>query len=147
MTPPPFPCEPVVYRVYANELFFCPFLLTSVSPFAQVSSLVRGLTYPGLRDGPGTANRPPILGVRDRVCFVAHRHQEETASAMRQRQDDGVSASKVNGHEVRMVAKTVKYLLLQGYEPDQVRVHAQPEAWGRLVGAPSISSVGKSLDT
>lgn len=39
---------------------------------------------------------------------------------MRQRQDDGVSVSKVNRYEVRMVAKTVKYLLLQGYEPDQV---------------------------
>lgn len=87
----------------------------------QVSALVRGLTYPGLRDGPRTAGRPPILGVRDRVCFVAHNHQEETASSMRQRQNDGVSASKVNGYEVQMVAKTVKYLLLQGYEPDQVR--------------------------
>lgn len=55
------------------------------------------------------------------MCFVAHHHQEDSASSMRQRQDDGVSASKVNGYEVRMVANTVKYLLLQGYEPDQVR--------------------------
>lgn len=54
------------------------------------------------------------------MCFVAHNYQEETASSMRQRQDDGVSASKINGYEVRMVAKTVKYLLLQGYQPDQV---------------------------
>ncbi len=42
---------------------------------------------------------------------------------MRQRQDDGMTASKVNGYEVRMVAKTVRYLLLQGYKPDQVRCH------------------------
>ena len=99
-----------------------PFLVTPAQPpSSQVSALVRGLTYPSLRDGPGTAGRPPILGVRDRVCFVAHNHQEDTASSMRQRQDDGVSASKVNGYEVRMVAKTVKHLLLQGYEPDQVR--------------------------
>ncbi|CAM9360644.1 unnamed protein product [Ectocarpus sp. 12 AP-2014] len=88
----------------------------------EISALVKGLTYPGLRDGPGTANRPPVLGIRDRVCFVGHHHNEESAVSMRQRQDDGVSVSKVNGYEVRMVAKTVKYLLLQGYEPDQIVV-------------------------
>ncbi|CAN0163486.1 unnamed protein product, partial [Ectocarpus sp. 4 AP-2014] len=88
----------------------------------EISALVKGLTYPGLRDGPGTANRPPVLGIRDRVCFVGHNHNEESAASMRQRQDDGVSVSKVNGYEVRMVAKTVKYLLLQGYEPDQIVV-------------------------
>ena len=38
---------------------------------------------------------------------------------MRQRQDNGGTASKVNGYEIRMV-KTVWYLLLQGYQPDQV---------------------------
>lgn len=54
------------------------------------------------------------------MCFVAHRNKEETASRVKQQQDDGVSASKVNTFEVRMVAKTVKYLLLQGYKPDQV---------------------------
>ncbi|CAM9548526.1 unnamed protein product, partial [Hapterophycus canaliculatus] len=88
----------------------------------EVSALVKGLTYPGLRNGPKTANRPPILGVRDRVCFVAHRNTEESAASMRQRQDDGTTASKINGYEVRMVAKTVTYLLLQGYKPEQIVV-------------------------
>lgn len=82
---------------------------------------MNGLTYPGLRDGPGTLGRPGILGVRDRVCFVAHNHTEDTASAMRQRQDDGMSASKTNGYEIKMVVKTVGHLLLQGYRPDQAR--------------------------
>lgn len=89
--------------------------------FTQVSALVRGLTYPGLRDGPGTLSRPGLLGVRDIVCFVAHHHAEETATSMRQRQEEADSASKVNRYEVAMVAKTARYLLLQGYEPGEVR--------------------------
>ncbi|CAN0512661.1 unnamed protein product, partial [Laminaria digitata] len=86
----------------------------------KISALVRGLTYPGLRDGPQTLGRPGVRGIRDRVCFVAHNHKEDTAASLRQRQDDGGTASKVNRYEVGMVAKTVRYLLLQGYEPDQV---------------------------
>ena len=39
---------------------------------------------------------------------------------MSKRQDDGGTASKVNRYEVDMVVKTVRYLLLQGYDPDQV---------------------------
>lgn len=81
---------------------------------------MKGLTYPGLRDGPGTIGRPRIRGLRDRVCFVAHNHREEDSSTMRQRQDDGLSASKVNRYEIAMVAKTVRYLELQGYSPDKV---------------------------
>lgn len=54
---------------------------------------------------------------------------------MRQRQDDGMTASKVNGYEVRMVAKTVKYLLLQGYKPDQVRCRIERGSVLRLVVA------------
>lgn len=40
---------------------------------------------------------------------------------MRQQQDAGVSASKVNRYEIEMVVKTVGHLLLQGYRPDQAR--------------------------
>lgn len=41
--------------------------------------------------------------------------------ALRDRQDDdGGTASKANLYEAQMVAKTVEYLLLQGYQPDQV---------------------------
>lgn len=101
----------------------------------KISALVRGLTYPGLRDGPGTSGRPGILGVRDHVCFVAHKHQEDTAASTSQRQqDDGGTASKVNQYEVDMVVKTVRYLLLQGYEPDQVIVCPCSVEFGSLCG-------------
>lgn len=87
----------------------------------QVSALVRGLTYPELRNGPKTFNRPGILGLRDRVCFVPHDRKEATASIM-QRQDEGSTGSKSNKFEVEMVVKTTRHLLLQGYKPDQARI-------------------------
>lgn len=90
---------------------------------SQISALTKGLTYPGLRNGPRTLSRPHLRGVRDRLCFVAHNRAEETAASMRQRQDEAGGASKVNRFEVAMAAKTAGYLLLQGYEPDQVRQH------------------------
>lgn len=55
------------------------------------------------------------------MCFVVHNHAEEVATSMRQRQEEAGSASKVNCYEVAMVAKTAEYLMLQGYEPDQVK--------------------------
>lgn len=54
------------------------------------------------------------------MCFVAHRNKETTVATKQWRKVSEVSASKTNPFEVRMVVKTVRYLLLQGYEPDQV---------------------------
>ncbi|CAN0395932.1 unnamed protein product, partial [Scytosiphon promiscuus] len=88
-------------------------------PF-EISALVRGLAYPGLRDAPGTADWPPIRGIRDRVCFITHSNRETTAASKTQRKNNESSAPRINQFEVRMVAKTIRYLLLQGYEPDQV---------------------------
>jgi hypothetical protein len=87
-----------------------------------VSALVRGMTYPGLRDAPSTAVAPPVRGLRDRVCFVSHTHAEATAgSAIAQRQDGG-TASKVNEYEADMVVATALYLLQQGYAKEQLVV-------------------------
>ncbi|CAN0445530.1 unnamed protein product, partial [Discosporangium mesarthrocarpum] len=74
---------------------------------------------PQLRDGPKTCNRPSLRGIRDRVVFVVHNQAEQGCAALRQRQDDIGSNSKINNHEVDMVECTVRYLLLQGYEADQ----------------------------
>ena len=63
------------------------------------------------------------------MCFVAHNHKEDTAVSMRQRQDNGGTASKVNGYEIRMVIKTVWYLLSQGHQPDQVITFPASPVW------------------
>ncbi|CAM9119239.1 unnamed protein product, partial [Hapterophycus canaliculatus] len=91
--------------------------------FQQISALVKGLAYSGLGDAPGTENRPPIRGIRNRVCFVAHSNKETTVvSKLRRKTNNELSAPKVNQFEVGMVVKTIKYLLLQGYESDQILI-------------------------
>jgi superfamily I DNA and/or RNA helicase len=89
----------------------------------EVSALVRGMTYPDLRDAPSTTTRPAVAGLRSRLVFVHHTHAEAApGSAVAQRQEAG-AASKVNEHEARMVVATVKYLLQQGvYAPEQIVV-------------------------
>ncbi|CAM9620630.1 unnamed protein product [Choristocarpus tenellus] len=89
----------------------------------EVSKLVKDLTYPQLRDGPSTSNRPQLKGIRDRVCFVAHNEAEEGRETLRQRQDHDGTTSKINLHEVQMIQRTVRHLLLQGYRPDQVTLY------------------------
>jgi superfamily I DNA and/or RNA helicase len=90
---------------------------------SEVSALVRGMTYPELRDAPATTTRPPVSGLRSRLVFVPHSCAEAAAgSAVAQRQEEG-AASKVNEHEASMVVATVKYLLQQGvYVPEQIVV-------------------------
>jgi superfamily I DNA and/or RNA helicase len=89
----------------------------------EVSALIRGMTYPELRDAPSTTTRPAVVGLRSRLVFVPHSCAEAAAgSAVAQRQEAG-AASKVNEHEARMVVATVKYLLQQGvYKPEQIVV-------------------------
>ncbi len=99
----------------------------------QLSALLRN-TYPHLRDHPSVEQRPPPRGLRSRLIFVDHKHPEEAEAAAQAARGSaagrkarwgrgmGDSASKVNVHEVGMVAATVRYLLQQGYGPEQLVV-------------------------
>jgi superfamily I DNA and/or RNA helicase len=87
----------------------------------EVSAIVRGLAYPALRDAPLTSTRPPVAGLRNRLVFVPHTHAETTAASAGSAA--GGAAARVNVHEARMVAATVRYLLQQGvYKADQIVV-------------------------
>jgi AAA domain len=76
-----------------------------------VSALVRGMTYPALRDSPNTAVAPPVRGLRDRVCFVSHTHAEAAAGSTIAQRQEGGTASKVNEYEADMIVATALYLL------------------------------------
>ncbi|KAK4141737.1 helicase required for RNAi-mediated heterochromatin assembly 1 [Dichotomopilus funicola] len=94
----------------------------------ELSQFARKLTYPNLLDGPNTANRPAILGLRDRVIFLHHTRPEDIDTQLRDRRDHtaaantdpGIKASKRNQFEAEMVLRTVRYLFQQGYAPDEV---------------------------
>jgi hypothetical protein len=86
----------------------------------EISRFPRELTYPDLLDGPGTSGRPPVRGVRDRVVFMNHTKMEDTDSAIRDRRDPTVKASKKNIFEAEMILRCVKYFGQQGYSSNQI---------------------------
>ncbi|KAK8091502.1 ATPase [Apiospora hydei] len=81
----------------------------------SISLFPRALTYPGLLDGPQTADRPSILGLQDRVVFFNHEQPETTNSSVADKRDPTVKASKENQFEAQMVVGIVRYLAQQGY--------------------------------
>ncbi|KAI6815896.1 P-loop containing nucleoside triphosphate hydrolase protein [Hortaea werneckii] len=87
----------------------------------EISSLVRHLGYPSLRDAPSTLKREPVRGIDSRVVFIDHRKPERAASQIADRRDQGATVSKQNQWEVAMVLKIVRYMAQQGYgTSDQV---------------------------
>ncbi|GAO16373.1 hypothetical protein UVI_02049720 [Ustilaginoidea virens] len=79
----------------------------------DISHFTRRLAYEHLQDHPKTSERQKIRGLKGRVIFVHHEHQEDKLS------DGGESArgeSKKNLFEAKMVLKTVRYLGQQGYK-------------------------------
>ncbi|KAK8123367.1 hypothetical protein PG999_003285 [Apiospora kogelbergensis] len=72
----------------------------------SISLFPRALTYPGLLDGPKTAERPSILGLQDQVT---------TLESLADNRDPTDKASKQNQFEAEMVVGLVKYLAQQGY--------------------------------
>ena len=81
----------------------------------EVAAPVRALTYPSLRDGPGTTGRGSITGLQPgRVAFMVTHAWPEGADVA-----EGVasaeSASKINVPEAEMVVASLRYMLQQGY--------------------------------
>ncbi|KAF2837532.1 P-loop containing nucleoside triphosphate hydrolase protein [Patellaria atrata CBS 101060] len=88
----------------------------------EISSLIRHLTYPDLKDAPTTMNRPPVRGLQDRVVFFNHNHPEDNMANLNDRRDEGAKVSKRNHFEGNMVLKCVRYLAQQGYGTDKLVV-------------------------
>jgi len=88
----------------------------------EVSAFVRYLTYPDLTDGPGTASRPPIRGLQNKIVFINHNHPEDDDSSLFDPKYIGATTSKRNKFEADMVVKIVKYLRQQGYSSSEITV-------------------------
>ncbi|KAH6662622.1 ATPase [Plectosphaerella plurivora] len=88
----------------------------------EISSLVREMTYPDLKDDDKTLTRPKIRGIVGRLVFINHDKAEVDANELKDRRDVGLTSSKSNKHEARMVLKMVKYLGQQGYKTDNIVV-------------------------
>ncbi|OAD02352.1 hypothetical protein MUCCIDRAFT_143979 [Mucor lusitanicus CBS 277.49] len=80
----------------------------------EIRSLINPIYKdPPLMDHPDVASYPPILGMDQSLFFLAHNEDETNMSE---------SASKVNEHEAKMAAKLAVYLLLQGYQPEEITI-------------------------
>ncbi|KAF9223028.1 P-loop containing nucleoside triphosphate hydrolase protein [Gyrodon lividus] len=86
----------------------------------EISALVRGLTYPGLTDAPGTKNRDNIRGIQGNIVFMDHTYSEDDEKRISDRGDAGSPSSKQNQFEVNMVLKIVRYLTQQGYGSENI---------------------------
>lgn len=70
--------------------------------------------YPHLQDHPSVLKHPVVRGVGHNLFFVDHTQQEDARA--------GEGRSKSNKHEAQFVSRLVKYMLQQGYSPDQITV-------------------------
>ncbi|KAI8977492.1 RNA helicase [Mycotypha africana] len=68
---------------------------------------------PPLKDHPQVLSYPPIRGMDQSLFFLAHNEEETTISE---------SASKVNEHEAKFTAKLCVYLMLQGYQAEDITI-------------------------
>lgn len=80
----------------------------------EISQLMRHVhLYPNLKDHSSVLTFEDIMGIDGNICFIDHRYSEEQS---------GDSTSYTNSHETRFLACLCKYLLNQGYTPDQITV-------------------------
>ena len=80
----------------------------------EISMLLRHEhLYPNLKDHASVSFYEDIKGIDSNICFIEHSYSEEQSSD---------STSYTNRHETRFIAHLCKYLLKQGYRPDQITV-------------------------
>ncbi|KJK78565.1 hypothetical protein H634G_06263 [Metarhizium anisopliae BRIP 53293] len=85
----------------------------NMSIHPEISHFVRRLAYEHLENNPKTLEREKVRGLKGRVIFVHHEHQEEKLADVADRQP---GESKRNAFEAEMVLKMVRYLSQQGYK-------------------------------
>lgn len=88
----------------------------------EISSIIKELTYPHLKDAKSTLKRKDLLGFTQNVLFVNHSVPETDFIQMKELKDNGSKSSKQNEFEAQMILKCVRYLVQQGYGSDDIVV-------------------------
>ena len=79
-----------------------------------VSALI-GSIYPQLKDHEKVLEYPDVKGTNANVFFFDHNHPEDG-------DNNDESSSKINEFEAQMVVAFARYLLLQGYGPEDITI-------------------------
>ena len=84
----------------------------------SIAELVRSTLYPNLQDHASVHDYPEVEGMRDRLFWLDHDHDEDTSAI-----GSAHSLSKSNEWEVEMTAALVSHLIRQGvYQSEDIAV-------------------------
>ncbi|KRT83391.1 hypothetical protein AMK59_4486, partial [Oryctes borbonicus] len=80
----------------------------------EIAKLIAPNIYPHLQNHKSVHDFPPVRGIDRCLYFITHKYPEE----------ESADQSKSNVHEVRFLLRLAKYLLLNGYEPEDITIIA-----------------------
>lgn len=81
----------------------------------EISAIIRSQTYPSLQDHFSVKEYPAVKGVKENLLFIDHSVQEDGA-------ENEESTTRSNDYEADMCIEMVRFLLLQGYQSNQIVV-------------------------
>ncbi|KAL1846495.1 hypothetical protein VTK73DRAFT_279 [Phialemonium thermophilum] len=111
-------------RPFADHTPALPYstLLTQRRMHPDIARLVRETLYPDLEDAVAVARYPPVAGMRQRLFWLHHEHEEQGRNSSGSG-DDPTSTSVSNEWEAAMALELVAYLTRQGaYKPGDIAV-------------------------
>jgi len=83
-----------------------------------IADLLRFTLYPKLRDAGCVFDYPPVRGFSKNLHFFSHSNHENTDTG-----EQSVSTNSFkNTFEAKMIVELVRYLVKQGYKPNQIAV-------------------------
>lgn len=80
----------------------------------KICDLIRPVIYPDLKDDLSVMDRTRIVGVEKDLYFIDHRNEEQTLG----------ETSKKNDFESVYCIKLARYLILNGYKPENITILA-----------------------
>lgn len=84
----------------------------------SIAQLVRKTLYPHLEDAPSVSQYPEVNGMRKRLFWLDHHHQEGNSS-----KNDALGTSHWNSYEVEMTIALVNHLVRQGtYKSGEIAI-------------------------
>ncbi|KAF5286003.1 hypothetical protein FQR65_LT13000 [Abscondita terminalis] len=80
----------------------------------EIANLIRPTIYPKLDNHPSVYDFPSIAGVVPNLYFIDHKFEEKETN----------DSSKINEHEAKFLIAFARYLIQNGYKPNEVTILA-----------------------
>ncbi|XP_025836125.1 NFX1-type zinc finger-containing protein 1-like isoform X2 [Agrilus planipennis] len=80
----------------------------------EIASLIVPAIYPELENHESVLNYPPVMGIDSSLYFINHNEPE----------GEWGDSSKKNDHEAKYLIQLARYLILNGYKPEDITILA-----------------------